>query len=178
MLTIVGGPMFSGKTTWLIEYTKSLPNGSYVIYKPNIDIRYATDAVVTHNGQSLTAANIDYKNPRFPPLGKHIKTILIDELNFFSANPLMEQVQKQMRLGRDVIGVGLLFDSKKSPFGATLPFSKKADNFIELAAHCDGCGKAANHSYRKNQLKDKIVLGAGETYGACCESCWLSFQSK
>lgn len=178
MLTIVGGPMFSGKTTWLIEYTKSLSPGSYVIYKPNIDIRYATDSVVTHNGQSLTAANIDYKNPHFPPLGKHIKTILIDELNFFSANPLMEQVQKQMRLGRDVIGVGLLFDSKKSPFGATLPFSKKADNFIELAAHCDGCGKAANHSYRKNQLKDKIVLGAGETYGACCESCWLSFQTK
>lgn len=178
MLTVVGGPMFSGKTTWLIEYTKKLVPESFAIYKPNIDTRYATGAVVTHNGQSLAAANIDYKNPHFPPLGKHIKTILIDELNFFSPDPLIREVERHMKLGRAVVGVGLLYDSKKKPFGATLPLSEKADTFVELSALCDGCGKAANHSYRKNQLKDKIVLGAGETYGACCEPCWQLFQPK
>lgn len=178
MLTVVGGPMFSGKTTWLIEHTKKLVPGSFVIYKPNIDTRYATGAVVTHNGQSLGATNIDHKNPLIPPLSRHIKTLLIDELNFFSISPLMEQIQKQMKLGRDVVGVGLLFDSKKKPFGATLPLSDKADTFIKLTAICDGCGGAAIHSYRKNQKKDKIVLGAGETYGACCEPCWQTFQPK
>lgn len=178
MLTIVGGPMFSGKTTWLIEYTKKLAPLSFVIYKPNIDTRYATGAVVTHNGQSLEATNIDHKNPLFPPLGKQITTVLIDELNFFSPDPLVKQVEKQIRLGRTVVGVGLLYDSKKKPFGATLPLSKIANTFIKLSAICDGCGKSASHSYRKKQIKNTVVLGAGETYGACCESCWQSFQPK
>lgn len=176
MNIVVGGPMFSGKTTWLIEYTKKLQDNSYVIYKPNLDTRYATNAIVTHHGQSLPATNINYLNPQIPKLGRSIKTILFDELNFFSFNTLFSEIQRQNKLGRDIVGVGLLFDSKKNPFGATLPLSKYVHAFIELFSICDGCGKKANHSYRKIQLKKQIAIGASEIYGACCEKCWADLQ--
>jgi thymidine kinase len=173
MLTIVGGPMFSGKTTWLIEYTKKLPVGSYTIFKPNIDTRYATNAIVTHNGQSLLAKNLNHINPVFPPLSKKTRTILIDELNFFKLNTLMPALQKQMRLGRHIVGVGLLFDSYKKEFGATAALSMRADTFIELVSVCDGCGKKiAKHSYRKTLTKKQVLIGAGESYGPSCDTCW------
>lgn len=165
--------MFSGKTTWLIDYTKKLMARSYVIFKPNIDTRYATGAVVTHNGQSLSAYNLDHANPTFPPLNKKIKTILIDELNFFSFSSLEKSLQRQQRLGRNIVGVGLLYDSQKRPFGSTLPLSKRADEFIELLSVCDGCGKrSAKHSYRKTRTKKQIAIGAGESYGPSCDNCW------
>ena len=170
--------MFSGKTTWLIEYTKKLPQGSYMIFKPNIDKRYATHAIATHSGQSLPAQNIDYCVPHFPPLRKKIKTILIDELNFFTIDTLFPQITRQLHLGRDVVGVGLLYDGFKKPFGATIPLSQKADKFIELYAHCDRCHKRAKHSYRKFKSKKQIVVGAADTYGACCGTCWPLLQSK
>lgn len=165
--------MFSGKTTWLIEYTKKLPTGSYVIFKPNIDTRYATNAIVTHNGQSLVAHNLNYTNPVFPPLRKKIRTILIDELNFFKQNTLLPELQRQIQLGRHIVGVGLLFDSYKKEFGATTALSKQADTFIELTSVCDGCGKKiARHSYRKTHTRKQIAIGAGESYGPSCDTCW------
>ncbi|MFZ2206502.1 MAG: hypothetical protein WA061_02930 [Microgenomates group bacterium] len=176
MNIVVGGPMFSGKTTWLITYTKKLPKDSYIIVKPDLDTRYATNAIVTHHGQSLPAINIDYTNPHFPKLKKQIKTILIDELNFFSFHTLLPEIRRQQKLGRTIVGVGLLFDSRKKPFGATLPLSKLSDSFVELFANCDGCKKKANHSYRKIQAKNQVVIGASETYGACCEECWENLQ--
>jgi thymidine kinase len=70
----------------------------------------------------------------------------------------------------------LLYDNQKKPFGATLPLSKLADKFIELFAKCDGCGKQANQSYRKTKARNQVILGAGESYGACCEACWSSLN--
>lgn len=173
MLTIVGGPMFSGKTTWLIEYTKSLQKESYRIFKPNIDTRYATHAIVTHNGQSLPAFSIDHLKPSFPPLSKKIKTILIDELNFFTFESIVVHIQKQLKLGRNVVGVGLFYDSYKQPFGATLGLSKIAHRTEELMSTCDNCGqKTARHSYRKIRTKKQISIGAGESYGPSCDNCW------
>jgi thymidine kinase len=181
MLTVVGGPMFSGKTTWLIEYTKKLEPQTFVIFKPNIDTRYATHAIVTHNGQSLPAQAINYTKPIFPRLNKKIRVILIDELNFFSYQTLFPQVVRQQQLGRDIVGVGLLYDSNKKTFGATLPLMAHADKTYELLSLCDNCGqKTARHSYRKIKTKSQIAIGAGESYGPSCDECWsvLTLSSK
>lgn len=172
MLTIVGGPMFSGKTTWLINYISHLTYGSFILMKPKIDTRYNKNACVTHSGVSLPAINLDVKKPNFPTFGREIKTILIDELNFFSSQKLMPIFITQQKLGRNIIGAGLLYDYKKNSFGATLPLSKKAHTFIQLYAQCDLCKKDANHSYRKVAEKSQFLLGAKETYGACCGKCW------
>ncbi len=172
MLTLIGGPMFSGKTTWLLDHVKELPSGSFQLFKPNIDVRYGDDELVTHNGERLPARNLSTKKPIFPKLGPEIKTLLIDELNFFQAETLLPALREQEAAGRQIVAAGLLYDFMKQPFGATLPLSKVADHFEQLFARCDRCGKPAEHSYRKTQETDQVVLGAKDKYGACCSECW------
>lgn len=176
MFTVIGGPMFSGKTTWLLNHARSLPDGSYRVYKPSLDTRYAENACVSHDGDSLSAVNIDEQLPKFSDLVASEQTILIDELNFFEPKALWIELEKQLALGRDVVGVGLLYDAMKQPFGATLPLSEKADTFIQLHATCDLCQGKAEHTYAKKVLNQTVVLGAAELYGACCEECWSSLQ--
>lgn len=177
MLIIVGGPMFAGKTTWLLQYTKDLAQGSFVVIKPSMDIRYANDECVTHNGERVPAINVDAQNPVFPTLDKKIKTILLDELNFFNTKNLLSAIREQEKQGRTVVGVGLLYDSEKRPFGSTLALSKLADTFVELEARCDNCGLQAQHTYRKIQTDSQVVLGAAELYGACCTECWDTLKA-
>ncbi|MCX6731148.1 MAG: hypothetical protein NTZ55_04850 [Candidatus Roizmanbacteria bacterium] len=173
MMTIVGGPMFSGKTTWLIDHIANLAPGSFILFKPDIDTRFGKNICVTHHGKSYPATNLSVKNPKFPRMSNKITTILIDELNFFSPkNVLPEIISHQEKWGGNIIGAGLLYDYKKMPFGATLSVSKIADSFIQLYATCDLCTKNANHSYRKSDDNKQFLLGAGDLYGACCESCW------
>lgn len=176
MLIVVAGPMFAGKTTWLLDYTKNLPTDSFQVFKPSIDTRYAESAVVSHNGGKIAAHNLDIQNPLFPTLPQRIQTILIDELNFFRHPTLLPVVKEQLALGRNVIGVGLMYDFLKKPFGATPHLAKMADNFVQLYAVCDNCGKKAKHSYRKIQQKAQVVIGAAESYGPCCTSCWKLLQ--
>lgn len=176
MLIVIGGPMFAGKTTWLLDHITSLPPESFLLFKPSMDTRFATDACVTHDGRQFPAQTLNHKKPVFPKMGQSVKTVLIDELNFFSPTPLLAEIKKLIAQGRTVIGSGLLFDFAKKPFGATLPLSKKADRFIELFAMCDGCGQAAQFNYTKIALKGNVHVGAGEIYGACCDACWSTLS--
>lgn len=171
--------MFSGKTTWLMNYLDKLPKNSFILAKPSLDTRYSKNECVSHDGFRFPAINLDSKTPRFPELDPKIKTFLIDELNFFEPVALIKEIKKQLIFKRVVVAAGLLYDNQKQPFGATLPLSKIANNFVELFAKCDRCGKRANHSYRKIKSRDQIILGAAESYGACCETCWsLLNQAK
>lgn len=177
MLIVVGGPMFAGKTTWLINYAKTLPFGSFRLFKPNIDTRYGKDEFVTHDGIQAAAMNISTDRPFFPNMDKSITTIILDELNFFSPDSLLPAVQEQLRLDKTVVGSGLMHDFAKNPFGATPVLSKMADKFVELFARCDGCGEKATHCYRKVKDQNQFLLGAAESYGACCLTCWDSFNT-
>jgi thymidine kinase len=171
MLTIIGGPMFAGKTTYLIDFANKLPHKSYLFFKPNIDTRYSTNKCVTHNGQSIKAVNLNSTDPVFPAVSNQIKSVFIDELNFFKYSAIKPQIKKLLKKGINVIAAGLLYDSNKKPFGATLPLSKQADEFIQLYAVCDFCGKRAEHSYSKVIKEKQIELGAADKYGPCCSKC-------
>lgn len=177
MLTIIGGPMFAGKTTWLLDHVQDLPLDSFILLKPEMDTRYATNACVTHDGVEYPAQNLDHLQPKLPPLKPQVQTILIDELNFFSIKTLLPLISTLLAQERSVIGAGLLYDFAKEPFGATLPLSKKADRFIELFAVCDACGQPAQYNYSKVMMENKVKLAAAEVYGSCCGVCWPTLSS-
>lgn len=177
MLTVVGGPMFSGKTSWLLGYIHSLTPGTYELFKPDMDTRFAIDEIVSHAGQRMPAKNLHILSPEFPNLPDTVGTILIDELNFFDPQTLVPEIEKQLQKGKTIVTAGLLYDFAKNPFGATLPLSQHADRFIQLYARCDNCGQQAHHSYRKTHATSQIVLGASETYGPTCEICWETLSS-
>src|SRR5689334_21897690 len=108
MLTVIGGPMFSGKTTWLINYEKTLPKGTYELFKPTIDTRYGVHEYVSHDGGRIPAHNLSVTNPQFSLLSSPINTILIDEVNFFDEKTLLPIIQEQLHKGRDIFAAGLL----------------------------------------------------------------------
>ena len=178
MLEIAGGPMFAGKTTWLCERAHSLPPGSYRVFKPDIDTRYSEHECVTHDGLKMPAENLSITDPQFPEMDDSVKTILIDELNFFSFTLLLPQIRAQQELGRDVIGVGLLYDIRRQPFGATLFLSALADSFVQLYSKCDQCGKPAENTYRKIESDEQVILGSGDIYGVCCNDCWPTIHGS
>ena len=178
MIKIFGGPMFAGKTTALLDHVGGLAPGSFLVVKPSMDIRYGKDVVASHDGQKIQAVNVSAKAPRLNGELKHgIRTVVIDELNFFDVKGVQRLIQDLVDKDRDVVGAGLLYDFMKQPFGATLPVSQIADEFVELFATCDNCGADANHSYRKVAASDQVLVGASESYGACCESCWESLNT-
>ena len=172
MLTVIGGPMFSGKTTWLLNYEKILPKGTYKLFKPTVDTRYEKHAYVSHDGVSIPALNLSVTDPHFPTLAPEIKTILIDEVNFFDPSTLLPIIEEQLQQGRNIVAAGLLYDFAQNPFGATFPLSQKADKYIELFARCDRCGKKASESYRKVTSQQQFLLGSSDIYGACCKTCY------
>jgi len=179
MFKVYGGPMFAGKTTALLAEAKKLPEGSFVFLKPSIDIRYAKDDVVSHDGLKIPAKVINTVRPVMPKINPaKTKTVLIDELNFFPYKVIKPQLQKLLDQQIDVIGAGLLYDFRHQPFGGTLQLSKEADRFVELFAHCDICGQPATHSYRKVLDSAQVLVGAKESYGACCEDCWEIIKNR
>ena len=59
-LTVVVGPMYSGKTSTLLSMVEiyTLGRKNIKVFKPLIDNRYSTDHVVSHTGQKVLAVNV------------------------------------------------------------------------------------------------------------------------
>lgn len=64
-ITVVEGPMFSGKTGELIDYVEAegYADKNAIIIKPSNDTRYHPDKVVMHSGKEIEAFPIDKDNP-------------------------------------------------------------------------------------------------------------------
>lgn len=173
-LTVIAGPMFSGKTTYLIKKLNKLKDKNILVVKPKIDNRYHPNKISTHNGKSFPATAVNRNNPHSISslYSIDLNFLFIDEINFWPFDILWPQIEFFLKKGLITFAAGLFYDFHRQPFGATLPLSKKADKTIELFAICDGCGKKARFNYRKKNISQQIVISANKLYGACCSKCY------
>ena len=174
-LVVRHGPMWSDKTTWLIE--KITATSSSLAFKPNIDNRYTGKAVLrSHNGAEAAALLVDRKKPQ--QLWRQVKVvgverIVIDETNFFDER-LIKVIKKILNQGVDVFAAGLMLDSDKKEFGPTKALAQIADEVIEGRARCDFrfangyCLTPAKYTYAKRKKSGQLVVGAADLYGAAC----------
>jgi len=179
-LTIITGPMFSGKTSHLIgEIGNALSIGlKPLIIKPAIDNRYSVEDIITHDEVSLknmTGLPVMKLHPDdFPSLNQlnGVDVLFIDEVQFF--NKIGNVVDAYLNLGIDVVAVGLDMDSDGKAFGSMPLLLIKADNVIKLKAKCSVCGKEATRTYRKKTTdsKEQILIGGGDIYEARCYKHW------
>jgi thymidine kinase len=171
-LTLVYGPMFSGKTTWLIEHFRP----GDVAFRPMIDTRYTTESVLhNHNGKQLPALSVDSNQPKsmirmVKEARPNLARVMIDEIHFYP-NGVVGVIREFLAGGLRVIVAGLLTDSERSDFGVTRVLLEMADEVHELTARCDGdgCQSPARWSYAKAKKTAQLVVGAGDLYGAACE---------
>lgn len=176
-LVVRHGPMWSDKTTWLIE--KFQQTKTAVAFKPNIDNRYTTEAVLrSHNGGEVRAILVNKNKPEqllkyVKKLSGKIDRILIDETNFFHFK-LIEVINQFINSGVDVFTAGLLLDSERKEFGPTKKLTQAADEVIEGRARCDYryangiCTRPAKYTFAKRKKKTQLVVGAADLYGAAC----------
>jgi thymidine kinase len=178
MITVICGPMFSGKSSMLINYERRLniAKKNYVTVNHTFDNRYIKDAIATHDkvisvsNTHITSSNISEIYDKIKQM-KNIDTIIIDEAQFF--NDIAQTVNALAFEGYNVICAGLNSDYTMKPFESMNNLLAVADKIIHLQSTCVLCGSDAPFTKRITQDKDVILIGESDSYQPRCRKCML-----
>lgn len=177
-IELILGPMFSGKSTRLIEIIrKSVYQAKKsIMVKFYADKRYSEKSeVVTHD--LIKYDSIDCKQLRdsFDIL-KNYDVIGIDEGQFFP--DLVEVCEELALLKKTVIVAALNGDFRMEPFPVIARLISKCDKIKLLKAYCFHCHKDAKFSLRIVQSNETVLIGAGEAYKPACRECHVFFSKE
>lgn len=85
-LTLITGPMFAGKTTYLIDSMEQYASKKRILVTHKTDIRYSKgDELVNHNGKKIVHSVLRLETlDELPAIDKDTPTFIgIDEAQFF-----------------------------------------------------------------------------------------------
>ena len=188
MLTVITGPMFSGKSSKIISMgTAHCIAGHYVLaFKASNDNRYDETHITTHSFQKYPAVPVKPTEPlkiRDKVLEfenatmEGVDVVIIDEAQFFSKEiiNLIEDLLYNHR--KTIIVSGLSQDSSGKPFGAMPHLLAIADDIIHLKAVCSkskGIG-TATRTFRKDVSNtNQVAVGGSEMYEPRSFNEWLT----
>ncbi len=165
-LTVICGPMFSGKTEELLRRIRRAQYAmkKVLICKHSIDTRYEKKYVISHLGDKIEAVLLSNEKDLLDVLKMDTDIIAIDEIQFFDLNIISKIIDLRDK-GFEVIVSGLDLDFRGIPFGPMPYLLALADEVIKLKAVCFKTGKDAQYSQRLingNPAKytDPIILVA------------------
>lgn len=177
-LDMILGPMFSGKTTKLLEIMDMLNKKKikYIVVKPTIDDRYTdnnNNFIVSHNlkkKECIVTKNLDNIIEEIKK-DNNIKYVLIDEAQFFSGlyNFCIYCLEK---ININVVVTGLDGDFLRKPMGEILNLLPIANNITKLSGKCNhlNCINPAIFSHRTVSDKSQVLIGGGDKYISLCRT--------
>ncbi len=170
-IEVVAGCMFSGKTEELIRRLRraKIAKQNVMIFKPKIDNRYSTKKIVSHSEQSLPSTMVESPQ-EILELAKNSQVVGIDEAQFFSPD-LSEICNELANQGKRVIVAGLDQDYRGVPFEPIPNLLAQAEYITKTLAICVICGNPADKTQRTVATKDRVVVGAADSYEARCRKC-------
>jgi thymidine kinase len=187
-LELIVGPMFSGKTSKILEVYKQciFCNIPVIIINHSIDTRYHESMVSTHDKvmapciQTTLLRNIwDYNDidSHFNDNSdRHIKlrtadVILINEGQFFE--DLYEVVVDMLKSNKRVYICGLDSDFERKKFGQILDLIPLCDKVTKLTSLCSQCkdGTPGIFSMRLTSEKQQTLVGS-DNYIPVCRKCY------
>lgn len=180
-IEVVVGPMFSGKSEELIRRAKRvlIARQEVQVFKPQLDDRYHTTDVVSHDGRRVEAQAVAGARALRAALADPLPQVAaIDEAQFFDSE-LVALLVELADAGVRVIAAGLDMDFRGEPFGHRPELLARAEYVEKLTAVCPRCGAPATRTQRLIQgrparFDDPVVLvGAYETYEPRCRRCHL-----
>jgi len=178
-LDIIIGPMFAGKSTELIKRIRKLNilDKEYISIKPNIDNRYSTNEIVSHDNDKINCKCYDTINNFIKNTSlKNINTVFIEEGQFFSdlKDGVLNLIEK---LNCNVVIVGLDGDSNRNKFGQILDLIPYCDTCIKISALCKICndGTPAIFSHRIHKSNKQIKVGVSD-YESLCRKHYLELN--
>jgi thymidine kinase len=181
-LEIILGPMFSGKTTQLIQMYNnySYIGKNVVVINYAEDKRYHDSMLSTHDRKMIPCImTTDIMDMWSNPLHDEYSTIneadviLINEGQFFKKlkDVVLEMVEKYQKI---VYICGLDGDFKRNKFGDLLELIPYCDKVNKLNSLCSQCknGKKGIFSCRITRETSQVVIGS-DNYKPLCRSCYL-----
>jgi thymidine kinase len=184
-LELIIGPMFSGKTSKILEIYKQciFCNISVSIINHIIDKRYDTQMVSSHDKimapclQSSTLAelwnNVDELDKNCLKISD---VILINEGQFFP--DLYDVVFDMLQNNKKIYICGLDGDFERKKFGSILDLIPLCDKITKLTSLCSLCknGTPAIFSMRLTEEKEQTVVGS-DNYIPVCRFCYEHYDN-
>lgn len=181
-LELIVGPMFSGKTTKLIQIynEKSEKYGKTKCLAINyaMDKRYSEDPkIVSHDNISIDCYSIYDLSDFIENQTKHhillnSDYIFINEAQFFPN--LLEQILFiKNKLNKHVILCGLDLDFKREKFGELMDLVPHANKLYKLTGKCNtkDCCHPSEFSHRIIQFNNQLLIG-NDCYVPLCKKCY------
>jgi thymidine kinase len=177
-LEIFIGPMFSGKTSKLIELYKqySFCNIPLAVINHSSDTRYDDTMLSTHDKimipciqtPTLTLVTNDMDN---------VDVILINEGQFFE--DLYDFVLEMLKLNKKIYVSGLDGDFKREKFGKILDLIPMCDKVTKMTSLCSLCknGTPGLFSMRLTNEKEQMLIGSSN-YIPVCRYCYEENEKK
>jgi thymidine kinase len=181
-LSIFLGPMYSGKTSKLIErYTHYTKNGEIVMaVNYSKDTRYTSDPfIVSHDKTSIPCILVSRLSEAFSQddtdndrINRFMESdvILINECQFFP--DIVEWVKMAVSVYKKRVYIcGLNGDYTRRPFGNWMDLISFCDSVIKLHSECRVCKtNSAIFSHRISNKKEQIIIG--NDYIPLCRQCF------
>ena len=177
-LEIILGPMFSGKTTQLIQhYKKNTYIGKTVcVINYSEDIRYHDSMLSTHDKIMIPCTFLQKLADVEKYILDSVDVIIINEGQFFEDlfEFVLEMVEKQ---NKSVYVCGLDGDFKRNRFGKILDLIPYCDKLTKLNSLCSVCrdGTPGIFSHRITKETSQVVIGS-DNYQPLCRKCYNNNQ--
>jgi len=186
-LTVVTGPMFSGKTEHLVKEIlyRSFFNGrnpdDVVVFKPAWERRYGDDEIVSHAGARVRALAVR-RSEEVWNAARPASLAVFDEVQFFTppffSGDFIDLIRELRGSGRDVVGAGLNMDYLGHAFEITAALMAEASELIRLTADCVHCAAPATHSARLDDAQARFEVGAEDRYAPMCANHWMAHDRR
>ncbi len=172
-IEVIAGPMFSGKSEELIRRMTryQLARIPTQIFKPALDDRYATHAVVSHSRLTTEAEPVADSSSLLKAVKDRTVVVGIDEGQFFD-DGLLDVAVRLAAAGKQVIVAGLDLDYLGRPFEPIPSLMIRAEYVTKALAVCHRCGGPGLFTQRVVASDELVVLGAEGAYEARCRRCY------
>lgn len=181
-LEIFVGPMFSGKTSKLLEIYKQCIycNIPVAVINYALDTRYHDTMLSTHDKhmipciQTTTLTSVWESGADENMNQLHLAdVVLINEGQFFE--DLYPVVASMLKAGKKIYVSGLDGDFQRKKFGQILDLIPLCDKVTKLTSLCSLCknGEPAIFSMRLTSETQQTLIGS-DNYAPVCRSCYKS----
>ncbi len=186
-LTVIIGPMFSGKTTRLLNEVEkaSKANRKAILFKSPIDNRYSDTDVVSHDGMRIPAAVLpsgEGFKKTLDDAAQNYDIVVIDEGQFWRDTEGFADALNDLAFKSKQVYVAMLnTKADGKPFKVAKELLPLADTIYCLWAKCSKCGQRANYTQRvingTEDFGDNFLVGGKESYEARCRKCFVRKKS-
>lgn len=178
-LELILGPMYSGKTTRLVDLYNDYKDEdkNVLVVNYSADRRYHDTMLSTHDKVMIPCKFVSRLSQLYEEGAlTNINAILINEGQFF---PDIFEFTLNMveNHNRNVHICGLDGDFQRNKFGRLLDLIPYCNEVIKLKANCKWCDNHASFSHRISEETEQVVIGS-DNYVPLCRGCYPAKNIK